>query len=393
MAQMIEIVGGMVRLVDHTVHREMLLEDFKAQLFTVKPFSTPRLPVKCSFVIGTNTNIVAYVVERPPGVQHMVLHNKEGGIYDEETDTYRYVDNEEYEVAVPWQYWVIITTHDKPTVRSGQIPVWPVRGILYVWSTEQLESIEQDTIVRAYVPNTNGATHFCMGRTDYDPETLDGLIDGIVDTWWDVPFNTDLGRNVPPGFNSIQEWDESGRAPVFDDAEQRYNLASLVQYAGGYEPIDEPKGLAPFGDGRWGVANLSEFTEWVTKLEPYAMAQLKGQIDAEWNYQREKEAEEARRQNNEWLAKRAEERRATALRAAETRRLREEQRRRESPPPVEDTGLNDFILGADMAAATNIARNTATMTDEEFDELVTEGIAGVPAIEEDPGVHGQAEEI
>jgi len=290
----IEIVGDAVRIVSTVVEREISLDDFKQHLFTVKAFSTPRMPSGTPFVIGfADSERVAYVMERPPGLKHLTLVAKDRGVqsdYEEENedeeDEPRNEDGyivEEYDVMVPWQYWMLVTDH-KPA-QTGRIRAnWPVRGVSYFWSESQIESIDEKSVYRAYTPNTQGPTYFCTGRSEFESETLEILGHSIADTWWDIPFNTHLGRGLHSDFGSLNEWEEAGRAPGPEWNEPMYSLEDLAYQLGGQTTIKDIPLAPTYGGTGLTIDSTEGMRKFLNEVDRWSMITLeqlvKERIDA-----------------------------------------------------------------------------------------------------------------
>lgn len=141
-----------------------------------------------------------YIIEVEPGIQTLRLGRT-------------------YEVAMPWQYFIITFNRIYgPPVKGVRKTFSQLGSIRVLWSKTRMNSMASSMIV-ARIPNVRAATALlCLGTTApstglSEAERIDELMQFFYSR--DSKFNVDLGRNLPNHYRGFAVWQRESAVNPF----------------------------------------------------------------------------------------------------------------------------------------------------------------------------------
>lgn len=205
MPEMLEIEGGLARIVRRDVIREVALADAIKLIETRVPVSTPLLPTRTrTFRLNPTNNanwMIEVLSEREPKVRTITVYG------------------EELTLSMPWTYFL----HTYQSVDQGT--TWMAYDGYAFFAKEAIKS-EDDLLIPALLPNISSDGNICFGTgtrnygTDLAPQIEGSINDfwlstfthGNMDPYWPGRRNTPrawqlMTEREPDGWKDWREFD------------------------------------------------------------------------------------------------------------------------------------------------------------------------------------------
>ncbi|MBI3098424.1 MAG: hypothetical protein HYY93_09315 [Planctomycetes bacterium] len=165
----IEIVDGVVRLVDRTVVKAVSLAHFKESLFSTMGFETPILPPGTVYFAQRRSRSV-YVLEQEPCTRTIRYRPGRSG------DT---MEPKEYTIPLPWTYFISV------------FQSFAMEELFVFFRRERVEQ-RRDELCFAPLPNLFDDGKVCLGDFRFDVTSAIPLrVAGVTGFFWSSIFNVE----------------------------------------------------------------------------------------------------------------------------------------------------------------------------------------------------------
>lgn len=228
MPTFIEIENDVARVVERTIISQSSLASLLPNLERRVPVATPLLP---------KNTVLAFWDESSPALKTLKVVCE----VDPRVRTITY-NSRSYRVAVPYIYFVFWASHNQGAADTewslDDYRVYARPRPLTGWS---------DPLWRAPLPNLFNDDRICFGSTAPNAaQTIANRLQHIINEFWVTPFNSDLGTNLPRGFDNFRTWERASTESNdftswehFDSGYSRGTVASIldVEYASRTVPV------------------------------------------------------------------------------------------------------------------------------------------------------------
>lgn len=274
MPEIIQIDGGLVRILNTEVIREAKLEDFLPKLERRVPTMMPMLPHNTRAVYFDPTDEadlkIGIVIELPPKVRTITT----------QPDAWERAGrkNQAYLVSLPYTvFYFNLTSHDGDT--------WEFRDYCAFFAKDQMKDLNHK-LVPALLPNVFGNGRICFGNTaPAATTTLADRVNSIVNEFYLSNFNN-VGHTrahyLPWNSPDFDKWVKESKDnplcwlqfPEFQEGTPEWNLQEHHTVKGMFE---RHGGAIPRTEPHTGVGTIPEVAmrptfgkvqEWVDNLTP-----------------------------------------------------------------------------------------------------------------------------
>lgn len=213
MTQVIEIEGGIARVVDRRVVSQAPLEQLAPFLETRMPTILPILPDHTRVVaFDPNTKKGILIVETVPFRQHVTCHVELHDYnFTSQDDLNRIANTRDRRVVwnlqFPYQYHVYTFSLDTGPTGQGLQNFQLNEGKL-LWRPTKMTKLD-DGFWPAQLFNIDTNARICWGYTQAETASLAQRIDDQVKSFQATIFNTHLGAKKPHNYSGYTAWEEA----------------------------------------------------------------------------------------------------------------------------------------------------------------------------------------
>lgn len=189
MTRLIEIEGGLVRVIDRAVEYEVPMTEWLSHIERRNPLATPVLPVGTRAMYWDNTDlsnqVFVVLIEQQPQLMRMDF------------------DNQVRELSLPFSRFFFAATTTDPTNTLA----WHLSNYKVFWSNRQYDDPNTRDMIPALLPNVYRDGRICFGSTGADAEqSLANRLTQTVNEFYISRFNRDLAIRRPNGARTYREW-------------------------------------------------------------------------------------------------------------------------------------------------------------------------------------------
>ena len=190
MTQIIEIEGGLVRLISKSIDYQIPMADWIDKIEKRAPINTPVLPTGTRAMVWDPTDLNAQtltvLIEREPHNMRM--------------DYGRSVKT----LSVPWTRFLFFCKTNDPSNHLA----WVLTDYRVFWAKSRYADPAVSDMIPAMLPNVYGDGRICFGSTGANAnQSLADRLDETVNGFFTSQFNDDLAIIRPNGARSWRQWE------------------------------------------------------------------------------------------------------------------------------------------------------------------------------------------
>jgi hypothetical protein len=189
MTQVIEIEGGLVRLVERTINYSVPMKDWLERIEKRNPITTPTLPVGTRALFWDPRDLsrqhFVVLIEQQPQIINMDYQG------------------EQRRLSIPYSRFFFYASTNDPTNNTA----WSLNNYRVFWSNQQYNSPTDTDMIAALLPNVYHDGRICFGSTGANAnQTLAQRLNQTVNEFYVSRFNDDLTIRRPNGARTYREW-------------------------------------------------------------------------------------------------------------------------------------------------------------------------------------------
>lgn len=260
MTSIIEIEGGIVRLVERSTQYAIPLADWVKKIERRPAINTPVLPTGTRAMFWDSSDasnqILAVLVEREPFIMNMDYNG------------------EIRRLSIPWTRFIFEASTNNPDQNLS----WSLNDYRVFWSKYRYTATDKADMIAAMLPNVYEDGRICFGSTGANADqSISDRIDATVNGFFTSRFNDDLTirrpnrartyrawmrmtEHNPTGWLEWEDWDENAGLHRFRSFDQ---VGSHGGYGQRLAPMiaADPIPAVPLG------ATFGRIQEWLDSLD------------------------------------------------------------------------------------------------------------------------------
>lgn len=190
MTRLIEIEGGLVRVVDKTTEYQVPLAEWLSKIEKRNPIATPVLPVGTRAMYWDQTDLsnqmLVVLIEEQPKIIHMDYGDRI------------------HELSIPYTRFFFYATTSDPTNQLA----WRLNNYRVFWSKKQYEDPDHYDMIPALLPNVYEDGRICFGSTGANAEqSLANRLNQTCNEFYSSRFNNDLIIRRPNNARGYRQWE------------------------------------------------------------------------------------------------------------------------------------------------------------------------------------------